>query len=610
MTCDAYYWPMSWGCYGISAVGTGVGNFIANVATGAFSSIDKDELARKVAEVAKKFQEELSRQLGRDFGRNIADFINTHFTDFWNDVAFSEKVKRISEETLKALKEIKVADNVKVILDDISKLIGNVRGLAFEHLDGFRADIQQIFANMARDTTLKMVPWVALGTSVTVGTPYLVSYIYRRAVHDIGKPKLATDVRYVGWYDRSVDLLSNAASASYESSKVGLKFGLGAALLSAGSFVAANAFSLYKDGATLAPQQVDEFWAFMQIAVLGVAAVAAVSKASVITYKGVKSSYKKLDKPVFYKELNDTIEQITKSTYNLQKHGGFFQNVLLYGPGGTGKTMISKFMAKNSNMNYVMMSGGDLAQYIGRGEHVTELNKLFESAKRSSSPTILFIDEAESLCRNRDSIVKPELVELQNAFLNHTGESSNKIMLIMATNRIEDLDPAVLTRMDHKLFIGPPKITERKQIITNYLPNLFSAKEIKELFPEEIIGSIGLKTEGMTGRAIFKMLNAIRGSKNSSADNKLTREIISTGVKKFVEQEVRAMEAVNAKAKGPAAVVPSPVPPVEEVNTKGKTPAPVVAKETVNAKGKAPAPVVPKGKAPAPVVPTPVPVKQ
>lgn len=161
----------------------------------------------------------------------------------------------------------------------------------------------------------------------------------------------------------------------------------------------------------------------------------------------------------------------------------------------------------------------------------------------------------ESLCRDRDTIVKPELIELQNAFLNHTGEASDKIMLIMATNRIEDLDPAVLSRMDHKLFIGPPKLNERKQIIEAYLPHFFSYREIRELFLEEVVESIAMKTEGLTGRTIFKMLNAIKGSKNASAQNELTMDIIFNVVRKFIEQEARVIEAVNLK---PKAAPPAP----------------------------------------------------
>lgn len=480
--------------------------------------------------------------------KNVGAVLNQEIKDFLKTFTLPEHI----DELLKQLNE-----GWDVLIKNL-EFAAKFKELMAE-LEIIRENLQDFLSNIARDSTLKVVPWVALATGMIVGTPFLVSYVYRKAIYNIGKPKLATEVRYVGFYDRSMESLSNVISGLWESSLAGIKIGTGAAVIGAGAFVGSNAISLLKTGQVLSTQQTDEFANFILKGCLGIAATAAAGNAAILLYKNFKGNHRRLDKPVFHKDLNDTLEQIIQSAYNLQKNNGIFQNVLLYGPGGTGKTMISKFIAKNSDMNYVMMSGADLAQYITRGEHVTELNKLFEAAKRSSTPTILFIDEAESLCRNRDNIVKPELIELQNAFLNHTGEASNKIMLIMATNRIEDLDPAVLSRMDHKLFIGPPKINERKQIIQNYLPNFFPQKEIKELFPEEIVGSVALKTEGLTGRMIFKLLNAIRSAKNATAENKLTKEIISTGVRKFLEQEVRASEALHLKAKAPAALPAAPL---------------------------------------------------
>ena len=249
-------------------------------------------------------------------------------------------------------------------------------------------------------------------------------------------------------------------------------------------------------------------------------------------------------KPIFNPELESQIRDITEATYNLQKNGGYFQNVLLYGPGGTGKTMVAKMIARGSNMNYIMMSGGDLAQYIKRGEHVSELNKLFESINQSFTPTILFIDEFESLARDRSKLDKAELFELLNAFLSHTGEASKKFMLIAATNRPEDIDDAVLSRMDHKLEIGLPKKEERIKILDQYIARFFNKSERALFFSHETIERMAEETDGLTGRAIFKMLNALQGKKMASSKNCLTPEMIDKTVAHFVSQE-KAIGAIR-----------------------------------------------------------------
>jgi SpoVK/Ycf46/Vps4 family AAA+-type ATPase len=199
--------------------------------------------------------------------------------------------------------------------------------------------------------------------------------------------------------------------------------------------------------------------------------------------------------------------------------------------------MISKYMAKNSNMNYVMMSGGDLAQYIQRGEHVTEINKLFNTIQNSNSPTILFIDECESLCGDRGKMDRSQLIELVNAFLNKTGEPSKKLMVILTTNRKEDLDPAVLSRMDHKLYIGPPEENERRIIIEQNISTFMTKEEKTNLFTHEVISDIARRTEGFTGRTLFKIFNTLAGLRASSVENTLTLEMVEETLQAFIEQE-------------------------------------------------------------------------
>ncbi len=241
-------------------------------------------------------------------------------------------------------------------------------------------------------------------------------------------------------------------------------------------------------------------------------------------------------KPVFNPSLTKKIDEIQQSLECIEKNKGYFQNLLLYGPGGTGKTMIVQYLATQSEMDYVMMSGGDLAQYIQRGEHVTELNYLIESIQKSPRPTILFIDEAEGLCMNRTSSTSPARLELINAFLNHTGLPNQKFMIILATNRMEDLDDAVLSRMDHKLYIGPPEASERETILKMYIEQFFPGKDAL-FFDAEKMEYLVQRTEGFTGRQIFKMVNDFLIRKMTTKENQLTDSLIQETVEHFVEQE-------------------------------------------------------------------------
>lgn len=251
---------------------------------------------------------------------------------------------------------------------------------------------------------------------------------------------------------------------------------------------------------------------------------------------------KKTDRPIFKEEIEKQISKIEKMTRNSVTHGGYLSHVLLYGPPGTGKTMISKYIAKEAGTNYIMMSGGELPQYIKRGEHVSELNTLFAKVKCGSKPTIIFIDEAEGLTKRRDKM-SMERVELLNSFLNHTGEASEKFMLILATNRPEDLDPAVLSRMDNQIYIGPPEREERHKILKMNIEKLFKQEE---LFTEEYLNALTDRLDGFTGRDISKLCNMISVSKSTTDDNILTTELIEETLEQFISNRARIQKQIDA----------------------------------------------------------------
>lgn len=246
---------------------------------------------------------------------------------------------------------------------------------------------------------------------------------------------------------------------------------------------------------------------------------------------------KDVEAPIFNENITRRINEITKNLTNLQKNEGNLQNILLYGPPGTGKTMVVEKLLQDLDMDYIKMSGGDLPQYIKRGEHVTELNKLMIAAKNSSRPTILFIDEAEAFAKTRTHSSSDERVELLDAFLNHTGTSSKNFLIIMATNRQSDIDSAVLSRMDHKIQINPPELEERKKMVHQYAMQFFGKSVVEANFGTERVNKIAGQTDGFTGRTISKLMNHILSKKGSTEDNSLNSEMIDEAVDDFVRQE-------------------------------------------------------------------------
>ena len=146
------------------------------------------------------------------------------------------------------------------------------------------------------------------------------------------------------------------------------------------------------------------------------------------------------------------------------------KGVLLYGPPGTGKTLLARAVAHHTDCTFIRVSGSELVQkYIGEGSRM--VRELFVMA-REHAPSIIFMDEIDSIGSSRvegsqggDSEVQRTMLELLNQL---DGFEANKnIKVLMATNRIDILDPALLRpgRIDRKIEFPNPGDAARLDIV-------------------------------------------------------------------------------------------------------------------------------------------------
>jgi 26S proteasome regulatory subunit T6 len=147
------------------------------------------------------------------------------------------------------------------------------------------------------------------------------------------------------------------------------------------------------------------------------------------------------------------------------------KGVLLYGPPGTGKTLLARAVAHHTDCTFVRVSGAELVQkYIGEGSRM--VRELFVMA-REAAPSIIFMDEVDSIGSSRgeggeggDSEVGRTMLELLNQL--DGFEPTQNIKVIMATNRIDILDSALLRpgRIDRKIEFPNPTSEHRVAIMT------------------------------------------------------------------------------------------------------------------------------------------------
>eukprot|EP01083_Nonionella_stella_P102358 291111_1 len=146
------------------------------------------------------------------------------------------------------------------------------------------------------------------------------------------------------------------------------------------------------------------------------------------------------------------------------------KGVLLYGPPGTGKTLLARAVAHHTDCCFIRVSGSELVQkYIGEGARM--VRELFVLA-REHAPSIIFMDEVDSIGGSRisgnrggDSEVQRTMLELLNQL--DGFEPAQNIKVLMATNRIDILDDALLRpgRIDRKIEFPNPNQESRQQIL-------------------------------------------------------------------------------------------------------------------------------------------------
>jgi len=143
------------------------------------------------------------------------------------------------------------------------------------------------------------------------------------------------------------------------------------------------------------------------------------------------------------------------------------KGVLLYGPPGCGKTMLAKALAKESGATFI-----NIAASVLTNKWFGESNKLIAglfSLARKTQPSIIFIDEIDSFLRERSkgdheatAMMKAEFMTLWDGLLS----GSDRILILGATNRIQDIDPAFLRRMPKQSPLSLPNAVQRERILS------------------------------------------------------------------------------------------------------------------------------------------------
>ncbi|KAL5719265.1 hypothetical protein ACHQM5_012068 [Ranunculus cassubicifolius] len=171
------------------------------------------------------------------------------------------------------------------------------------------------------------------------------------------------------------------------------------------------------------------------------------------------------------------------------------KGILLFGPPGTGKTMLAKAVATEAGANFINISSSSImSMWLGEGEKY--VRAIFSLASKIE-PCVIFIDEVDSMLGRRDNFTEHEASRrMKNEFMiNWDGlrtKPKERVLVLGATNRPDDLDEAVIRRFPRRLMVNLPDASNREKILKVIL-----AKE--EMASDVDLQALANCTEGYSG---------------------------------------------------------------------------------------------------------------
>ena len=223
------------------------------------------------------------------------------------------------------------------------------------------------------------------------------------------------------------------------------------------------------------------------------------------------------------------------------------KGILLVGPPGTGKTMLAKAVAGESNVPFFSISGSEFVEmFVGMG--ASKVRDLFKQAKEKA-PCIVFIDEIDAIGQKRNSgqfggndereqTLNQLLVEMDGF------EANDGVIVMAATNRADILDKALLRpgRFDRQVYVGLPDVKGREEILKVHTKN-------KPLAPDVSLRVIAQRTAGFAGADLENLVNEAALLAARRSRKAITMEDIEEASMKVMAGPEKKSRVVTAEEK-------------------------------------------------------------
>ena len=267
---------------------------------------------------------------------------------------------------------------------------------------------------------------------------------------------------------------------------------------------------------------------------------------------------------IFDSSVKERLMEIEDKTKSIRSHNKnrknkrnkmSYDNLLVHGKPGTGKTLFARILADKTDMDFVATTAASLLQSGVAG--VKYVNDIVAMARRSSYGMILFIDEADALFVDRDSLnPDSDHYKVLSHILALTGDGNSTFMLIAATNHAHVIDNAMGRRFQDRVLMPLPNTDTRTELINLYTNKLLFnmcnntkifVKTAQSLLNCSTIETIAQQTKGLSHAEIKDMIHAMHKKAYASTQQMITQKHIADAVTQALEKHATLQEDQKRK---------------------------------------------------------------
>jgi len=224
--------------------------------------------------------------------------------------------------------------------------------------------------------------------------------------------------------------------------------------------------------------------------------------------------------------------------------------VLLHGPPGSGKTLLARAVASESDANFLLINGPEIMNKF-YGESEKRVREIFDEAEKHS-PSIIFIDEIDAIAPKREEVHGEVERRVVSQLLTQMDglKSRGKVIIMGATNRPNSIDPALRRpgRFDREITIGVPDRDGRLAVLKIHTRNMPLENDVDlEKLADLTHGFVGADLSALCKEAAMNVLRKVLPKLNLSEKEKIPKEVVETLIVK-AEDFREALKIVRPSA--------------------------------------------------------------